>query len=68
MDSCVTFKERATLPYSDGASSSILAQTQLHEEQRHTSEEEHYEVRYEKHTCGTGETSVHKEEGLGQLY
>ena len=52
MDTWVTFKERATLPYSDGASGSILAQTQLHEEQRHASEEQHYEVRYEKHTCG----------------
>lgn len=50
---CGTFEERTALPDSDGTRGSILAQAELHEEQRHSREEEHDEVRDEKHTCKT---------------
>lgn len=47
----VTFEQRAAFPHHDGTGCSILAQTQLHEEERHAREKEHDEVRDEKHTC-----------------
>lgn len=46
-----TFEEGTALPDGDGTRGSILAQTELHEEERHSREEEHDEVRDEKHTC-----------------
>jgi len=48
---CGTFEERTALPDGNGTCSSILAQAELHEEERHSSEEKHDEVRDEKHTC-----------------
>lgn len=48
---CGTFEEGTALPDGNGTCSSILAQAELHEEERHSSEEEHDEVRDEKHTC-----------------
>ncbi len=46
-----TFEEGTALPDGDGTRGSILAQTELHEEERHSREEEHDEVWDEKHTC-----------------
>lgn len=54
-----TFKQRAAFPHHDGTGCSILAQTQLHEEERHAREKEHDEVRDEEHTCGD-----HKHAGM----
>lgn len=48
---CGTFEEGTALPDGDGTRSSILAQAELHEEERHSREEEHDEVWDEKHTC-----------------
>ncbi len=46
-----TFEEGTALPDGDGTRGSILTQTELHEEERHSREEEHDEVWDEKHTC-----------------
>lgn len=50
MEAIITFEERAAFPHSDRACCSILAQTELHEKQGDTREEEHDEVGDEKHT------------------
>lgn len=47
----ITFEQGAAFPHSDGASGSILAQTQLHEEEWDARKKKHYEVGDEKHTC-----------------
>lgn len=48
---CFTFEQRATFPHSDGPGRSVLAQTQLHEEERDSTKKQHDEVGDEKHTC-----------------
>lgn len=45
-----TFEKRTALPDHDRTRSSVLAQTELHEEERHSREEQHDEVRNEEHT------------------
>lgn len=47
-----TFEQRAAFPHHDGPGRSILAQAQLHEEERNPREKEHDEVRDEEDACG----------------
>lgn len=47
-----TFEQGAAFPHHDGPGRSVLAQAQLHEEERNAREEEHDEVGDEEHTCG----------------
>lgn len=60
-----TFEQRAAFPHHDGTGCSVLAQAQLHEEERNTREKEHDEVRDEEHTCGDGKHARMRKGGGG---
>lgn len=60
-----TFEQRAAFPHHDGTGCSVLAQAQLHEEERNPREKEHDEVGDEEHTCGEDKQCQDEEKGGG---